>query len=351
MARRRQVPAGSLPHGEASSSTGLRLHASGDRLSALLAERERLLVQVRKRRAALQAAAERAESAARDMTTHVAPLKAKFDRAREEIAALFDELLAPGRLAPRTRKKVLGLHRSLVAQGLLEPREDETNDDPSESQDPFGDYVEIGAPVYFDEEPEVRVPPAAQHGQSAGRETLRALFRRLALALHPDRTQREDDRQRRTEAMKEATRAYEDGDLARLLELEKAWQHGSVAPASANDEGRRCEELERTIHELTLQSRELNRELRDLKRYMREELLDVSPQTVVALAKDELTELETIRDFVKAFRDGKITLSQFLEGPRPAGADMSPLEALVYDMVEEETRAGRPRSKSRRRRA
>ena len=113
--RRRQVAAASLPF-EASSQPGLRLHAAGDRLAALLAQRERLLAEVRKRKAALRAATEEAESAAREMVSQMAPMIAKFDAAREEIGTLFRELLAPGRLAARTRNKKSILPLNMIKQ-------------------------------------------------------------------------------------------------------------------------------------------------------------------------------------------------------------------------------------------
>ncbi len=350
--RRRQVAAASLPF-EASSQPGLRLHAAGDRLAALLAQRERLLAEVRKRKAALRAATEEAESAAREMVSQMAPMIAKFDAAREEIGTLFRELLAPGRLAARTRNKVLRVYRSLVAQGLIAERsvaEDDAGEEPFDDRDPSRDHFEFDPSEFSRHESEPRVAPAPQHGQTPGRESLRTLFRRLALALHPDRTQNEGDRELRTEAMKEATRAYEDGDLARLLELEKAWQDGTVARGAVNDEGRRCEELERTIRELTRQSRELSRELRDVKRRALEDMLDVPPESVVAQAEDELKDLELIREFVKGYRDGKLTLAEFLRGPQVTRTpEELELEQLLGDMLQEQTRPSRSRPKRRRR--
>lgn len=350
--RRRQVAAESLPLQE-SPQAGLRLHSAGDRLAALLAQRERLLAEVRKRKAALQAAIEKAESAAQEMASRMAPMIEKFDAVREEIGALFQELLAPGRLAARTRSKVLRVFRSLVADGLILERnaaEDDAGEESFDDVDPLPDDFDFDPSEFSsrsDSEP--RVAPAPQHGQTPGRESLRTLFRRLALALHPDRTQNEGDRQVRTEAMKEATRAYEDGDLARLLELEKAWQSGAVAPAGANDDGRRCEELERTIRELTRQSRELNRELRDVKQSVREDMLDVPPESVVAQAEDELKDLELIREFVKGYRDGKVTLAEFLQGPQLSQTpDELELENALADMLEAQMRPNRARPKRRR---
>ena len=41
-----------------------------------------------------------------------------------------------------------------------------------------------------------------------------------------------DEKTRRTEAMKEVTRAYESGDLARLLEIERRWSASAAVDSS-----------------------------------------------------------------------------------------------------------------------
>lgn len=309
--RRRRAAHRTLPPFEGSAQQGLRLHAAGDRLGSLLQQRERLLAEVRKKRAALEAAKAEAEAAAERTTTRMAPIMAKFQQLRHEIGALFHELLAPGRLSARARKQVKRVHRGLVAEDIItgfdEPEwESDAADEPEHAEDPFPPPSSRGR------EREARVAPAAQRGQEAGRESLRAIFKRLALAVHPDRARGDSDRERRTEVMKEATRAYEDGDFARLLELEKHWQAGGES-AAATDEGRRCAELEQTLRELTRQARELTAELRYVRRQAREDLLGVPLDELLLGAEDELKELEQVRDSTRAFRDGKLSLRQFLD--------------------------------------
>jgi hypothetical protein len=136
----------------------------------------------------------------------------------------------------------------------------------------------------------------------------------------------------------------------RIVELEKAWQNGAQAPASEDEDARRCAELEQTLRELNRQSRALTAELRDLKRQVREDMLDVPVAHVVAGAEAELKDLERIRDFARAFRDGKITLAAFLEGPEPEHDPLVELEEILGEMLRVQTTPGRGRSKSRRRR-
>src|SRR6478736_2333049 len=127
MARRRPVAPSSLPLFQSAPATGLRLHAAGERLSTLLKQRERLLAEVKRKQAELEAASVRASASAQEVAAQMAPFIGKFDELRAEIGALFDELLAPKRLAARARKKVAEVHRSLIAQGLIPARPNSTD--------------------------------------------------------------------------------------------------------------------------------------------------------------------------------------------------------------------------------
>jgi len=353
MARRRPVASASLPLFESAPVTGLRLHAVGERLGTLLKQRERLLAEVKRKQAELEAASVRASAAVEEVAVKMAPIIGRFEELRAELGALFDELLAPKRLAARARKKVAEVQRSLVAQGLIPARAPNPADVAEGSgldDDAVFEDFDVDAPPFSASGRQgARVASAPQHGQTPGRDSLRSLFKRLALAVHPDRSKHEGERERRTEAMKEATRAYEDGDLARLVELEKAWQNGAAAPQSADEEARRCAELEQTLRELNRQSRALTAELRELRRQVREDMLGVPVEQVVAGAEGELKDLERVRDFTRDFRDGKITLAMFLEGPEPGQDPLLELEELLGEMLRAHPTPARGRSKNRRR--
>jgi hypothetical protein len=78
-------------------------------------------------------------------------------------------------------------------------------------------------------------------------------------------------------------------------------------------------------------------------------MLDVPVEHVVAGAESELKDLERIRDFARDFRDGKITLATFLEGPEPEHDPLVELEEILGELLRAHTTPGRGRSKSRRR--
>lgn len=152
--------------------------------------------------------------------------------------------------------------------------------------------------------------------------------------------------------MKEVTRAYQDGDLARLLELEKAWLAEEKTPVEAHDETeRRCANLERTNRELKKQLREMESELRELKYSVPALAADqlglrgkgsaARVEALVAEMQASLDGLHKLRDFVRSFVDGKITLDEFVVGPNVGvsdeedfdDADLADLDAFLADAL------------------
>lgn len=325
MARRRVAARaqGSLP--------GLALHVTAARAEALLKERERLLRDVNKKKRQLEQARATAEQEAQAEAVKMAPLVERHGALARELAALFDELLAEGRLSTRARKQVLKLRRSLELQGYLSPEagidEDDaevdagwSDDEPGApwSEQPAGRRTSggkgrAGGPSRGSGAPESSVRDVASAPQPGHeRRTLRDIFRSLARAVHPDQARQEPERARRTEVMKELTRAYEAGDLARLLELESAWQ-SERALAGDGDPEARCRELERVNRELLNQSRQLTRQLRDVKRDAR--AASFGPlDYLVERAGHELDDFASICELVRRFRDGKLTLAELMLG-------------------------------------
>jgi hypothetical protein len=192
---------------------------------------------------------------------------------------------------------------------------------------------------------------------------VRGLFRKLAEALHPDKVQVEEEKERRTEAMKEITRAYQDGDLARLLELERTWMvgvHLSPPIEEVDEIERRCAAQERTNEALRSQLDQLTWELKDLRRSPQAELFSQAERAakgsgmtpVEWMVQDASAQLEHLRkliDFVTSFRDGQIDLDEFLAGPSflndPEDSEED-LMNLLIDLAQ-----SIPRSKKRKRAA
>jgi len=321
MARRRsRSQAAGVP-----ASGVLAPHAAEARARELLKERARLLRDVQKKQQLLEQIKQRASRVADDAVAKMAPIVARRNALALTLAALFDELAA-GRLSARARRQLERLRRSLELQGLLEPRVSSEQGEETE----WNEATDPGAgPARGDPSPGARrggarrppapgarpeVAGARQVGQE--RRSLRELFRSLARAIHPDQARHEAERERRTEVMKQVTRAYEEGDLARLVELESAW-HSAHALSESADPEQRCRELSRQNGELLKQLREVTRQLRDAKRELLEAELSHPSAELVELASLELDDVEGICEMLRRFRDGKISISDLTDGPLP----------------------------------
>ena len=277
------------------------------------------------------------EEAQQELQERVEPIAARCRRLNEEIWGMFEALLSS---APtkRGRRAVREVFHALVSQGVL---------------------LQAGAEDDQDDGPRPRPQPgdggfsAAPRGAESGRDTLKAVFKRLTLAFHPDRTQDANEKLARTSLMQGLTQAYETGDLAGLLRLEQK-SKAAGAPASPKDEAAQRLALERVLYELRVQLSELKNETRQLERA--EALQFFSADVAGPLGKRldrfvrtleaECDELTRIHDFVAAFRDKKLTLDEFLCGPvfQFGGAEFDFDDLLRAQVVD----AAEPRGKARR---
>jgi hypothetical protein len=147
--------------------------------------------------------------------------------------------------------------------------------------------------------------------------------------------------------MKEINRAYRENDLARLLEIErKHLEAESIDREDRSDIERRCQMLEEQNRILKSQYETLKKELRlvkntpegallfDYKKAKREKIdLVERLSEEIARENDAIVEL---RDFVKDFRDGKITLKSFLsELPSQNDLRQEIMEQFMEEMFEE----------------
>jgi hypothetical protein len=289
-------------------SSSLAPHAAAAKERELLRERERLLREIQRKKRQLESAREKASSEAEAAVRLMAPLVQRHDALVRKLVLLFDELLLPGRSTSRARNQIGRFRRVLEMQGVLPPLADPEHAEPARAdEDGQRERDEPSAP----RPPKVgqRVAGADQVGQQ--RRSLRELFRSLARAVHPDQARQEDERARRTDIMKEVTRAYEDGDLARLIELENAWRSAQVIGQSTDPEAR-CSELLRLNRELLKQVRELTRQIRDIKREARDASSGVPAEELAAQASHELEELAAVYAVLRDFRDGKLSLADLL---------------------------------------
>jgi hypothetical protein len=298
------------------STPALALHEWAARAEALLCERARLLSDIQKKKQRLAQVRERAEHDADLSTRSMLPLMARHEALLLELRGLFAELSVAGRLPKRTSRELALLRRSLELRGVLSPRGAEPAPDVApRAEEPRANPRPRSAPPPHHHRPSPETASAAPAGQKV--RSIRELFRSLARAVHPDSARHEAERLRRTELMKQVTSAYEQGDLARLLELEGAWRDEHELP-SADQPEQRCRELQVINEQLLKQVRQLTRELRDTKALAREAARGMPPAELLASAEDQLDELESLCELLRRCRDGLATPSDLGPLTQPA---------------------------------
>ena len=191
------------------------------RVLALMREREKLLAKIARKKRSL----DEQVASIKQLQVHLSraqdgmrPLMEQGQKVEQEIHQLFATLLAKGRLKRREQRLVREVYDELQSGGVISPTPDALDDDDLfacvDDEDEFclggAHHPPPGSPDSV---------ASAKRPAPKGASTLRDIFRRLAIAIHPDRSQTDEDRDHRTEAMKEVTIAYQNGDLARLLEL------------------------------------------------------------------------------------------------------------------------------------
>lgn len=97
-------------------------------------------------------------------------------------------------------------------------------------------------------------------------QSIRAVYRRLASALHPDRELDESERARKTALMQQVNQAYEKNDLSRLLELQLELEQIDQRSIHGVSE----ERLTHYNHILTEQLGDLDQEIAHMERHFRQ---------------------------------------------------------------------------------
>lgn len=340
---------------EQGRSSELSLTSPSQRLLSLQRQHRTLLRKIANKQKEIERLKRLVEEAEQQLHERVEPIAARCRRKNEEIWRMFQALLtsAPTK---RGRRAVREVFHALVSQGVVLPVEADADVEFDGNGDPAREQREGAGPGMRSSHGGFS---AAPRGAEAGRDTLKAVFKRLTLAFHPDRTQDATEKLARTALMQSVTEAYQTGDLASLLRLERK-SRTPAAPAPALDEAAQCLVLERVVEELRAQLSELKTEARQLERSEALQFFsaDVAGQPgksldrFVRTVEAELDELTRICDFVAAFRDKKITLDEFLCGPvfRFGGAEFDFDDLVRGDPVESSGRARRDGRRKRGRR-
>ncbi|MCJ8282852.1 MAG: J domain-containing protein [Rivularia sp. ALOHA_DT_140] len=317
-----------------SEATPLALSSLHIHLETLEKEHQWLLKQIKKKRTEQKNFLEQMRSVATEIHGRCTPCFQKMASLDEEIHSLFDDILSKRKLGKQTRKNIEQVYRSLQVAGIISVRfnldeEDTpeeffgTEEDSDFSDSSHEDSYQQGDSYRGHQENTHDFASASKNSES---KKIRQTFLRLAEIFHPDKVTDSDIQMQHTEIMKEINKAYQEGDLARLLEIEKLHQvEESFSISSEDDLTRKCKKLEQHNEFLKAQYETLKSELRLAKntnegqmvsgyRKAVKEGIDPIAQTVEQL-ESEIEVISSICNFVKDFRDKKITIKDFLAGP------------------------------------
>jgi hypothetical protein len=311
------------------------------RLAGLEKENEKLLKKISKKRQELDKFLGDVEEIGREMVTRGSVFMSQIQVLDQEIHKIFTQIFDTRKMGKNTARMVEEVYfylqssqaisinpkrrpRSFLEELLgLDPNfrgEPEESDDEEESEGGtrgkgFGNYFDTE-----DDEPET--------GKIDREETrkIRQTFLRLASVFHPDKLPDESKKADYEEVMKEINAAYQRGDLARLLEIEKQYDVGEIIDlTNADDLTIRCRQLDRENELLKEQQVAIQKEMREMKKSQPGQMLKeyqqlkkqgVEPiEELMAEAEHNLDNMQIIHDFVQSFLNKEITVEKFKRGP------------------------------------
>jgi predicted nucleic acid-binding Zn-ribbon protein len=306
------------------------------RLAGLEKENEKLLKKISKKRQELDKFLGEVEDIGREMVTRGSVFMSKIQELDQEIHQIFTKIFDTRKMGKHTAMMVEEVYfflqasqaitinpkrrpKSFLEEMLgLDPNFDDTDEEPDEPRPGARGFG--GTYDNSDDEPET-----GKIDREEARK-IRQTFLRLASVFHPDKLPDESKQVEYEEVMKEVNVAYQRGDLARLLEIEKQYQVGETIDLNnADDLTVRCHQLDRENELLKEQQVSLQKEMRDVKKSQHGQMLaeyrqlkkqGVEPiEELMAEAEVNLENVQAIRDFVQSFLDKKITVERFKRGP------------------------------------
>jgi hypothetical protein len=324
------------------------------RIEGLAIEHEKLLKQIKKKRNELNNFIEQMRSTATEIFGRATPNYQKIAQLDQEIHTLFKEILEKKKLGKQSKKKIEEIYRSLQYAGIIsrkvfdifedEDLEEDFEDLERDIEEDFDSKRSQQSNYYHRPDSEAESPSATRSESS---KKIRHIFLRLAEIFHPDRAKDSDTQKRHTEIMQEINKAYQEGDLARLLEIEQQHEVGEEIDSNSEDDlSRKCSRLEQNNKILKNQYESLKKELREVKKTPEGEMFadckkakkqGVNPvDEILGQLESQIEVISGIRDYVKDFQEQKLTIKEFLEGPdvlRSLQRDM--MEELLEEMLED----------------
>ncbi|MBW4615439.1 MAG: J domain-containing protein [Desmonostoc vinosum HA7617-LM4] len=313
------------------TTTPLALSELHIRLETLEKEHQSLLKQIKRKRTELKNFVEQMRSLATDVFHRATPSFQKMAELDKEIHTLFNEIFSTRKFGKQTQKNIEAIYHSLQMAGIISPKSqneqpDTEIDELFENSEPEDDFSQENAEYRHQNWQAQQFPESPSVARTDESRKIRQTFLRLAEIFHPDKVKDSETQMYHTEIMKEINKAYQDGDLARLLEIERQQQVGETIDYNSEDDlTRKCRSLEQQNEILQTQYENLKRELRLVKNTPEGAIVSDSRKAakkgidpigqMLETIEDQIHVITEIRDFVNNFKQKNITIKEFLNGP------------------------------------
>lgn len=321
-------------------STPLALSELHIRLEVLEKEHQSLLKQIKRKRTELKNFVEQMRSLATDIFHRATPSLKKMSDLDREIHALFEEIFTSRKFGKQTEKNIKGVYLNLQRAGIISPKPTfEREQEDIDLDELFENFQSQGAEHHRQHWQAQQEAAETSINRKDESRKIRQTFLKLAEIFHPDKVTDSETQMYHTEIMKEINKAYQDGDLARLLEIEKQHELGEYIDNNSEDDlTRKCKTLEQQNQILKNQYENLKRELRQAKNTPEGAMVSDSRKAakqgidsidqMLETVEVQINIVTQIRDFVKDFKEQKITIKEFLGGPEV-------LHSLNQDIMED----------------
>ncbi len=297
------------------------------RLNFLEKENSKLIKQIESNRTKLNNLNNSIKEVGIQIAQRVAPFRQKILELDAQIHSIFQEIFTGRKLGKKSRKDIEMVYYNLQSDGIISPKHLPTvsdmfeeifeNDDDSEDEPNWDDYRGRAHQQLVEDIPK----PDRDELKK-----IRQLFLRLADSFHPDKVTDAAEKEYRTEIMKEINLAYQNGDLARLLAIEKQQELGAIIDRDSSDDlTRHCAKVEAENTYLKEQLETLKRQLKLTKKTQQGEMTAVFQKIskhggdpigeALLEVESQIEIIEQIHQFVVDFRDRRITIKEFLRGP------------------------------------
>lgn len=286
-------------------------------IEALKQDQQWLLKQIKRKRTELTNFVNQLQDISREIFSRCTPIFQEIMERDQEIHRLFAEISKNRKIGKKNRKKIQDIYNNLKAGGIISPHSQEASKG-------FSSYQK----QTFSEEETEQNQPQETSAPPPNQGEIRETFLRLASRFHPDKVTDQETQTQYTAIMQQVNEAYQVGDFAKLLEIERKQHNEDLIAVADNQENSLEKERDQLTHDnnvLRQQYEEIKQELRYLRNtseggivteYRRATKAGIDPlQETVEEAEMQLEAITEIRDFVRDFRDQKMTVQEFLAGP------------------------------------